>query len=158
MANSDPNARIPAAPDSGIPVEPSWRPLLWVAGCLAAIIGLGEFFLDVVLEVLELIGEGIFFVVEGSEEHLEDKIEEWFDLDPFHAEIVTAWGMTPVKLLLGFLVLRWLWRKAHSQLLPRVVAYLKRQVRAVLLAWGELPWPYKAMIAMAAFGALAVLI
>ena len=159
---TDPESKDAAVPSAAAldepPVEPSWKPLLWLVGGLAVVVGLGEVLFDLLLDILELIGEGIFFVVEGSEEHLEDKIEEWFDLDPFHAEIVTAWSLTPVKILLAILALKWLWRKAHSKLIPRIVARLKRQQLAVRLAWRLLAWPYKALLAVAVLGALALVI
>jgi hypothetical protein len=139
-------------------VEPSWKPLLWLVGGLAVAIGLGEIFFELILEGLEMLGEGVFYVVEGSEELLEDKIEEWFELDPYHAEIVTAWTMTPVKLLLAFIALKWLWRFSHNKLFPKIAAYIKRQYTAVQLAWRALAWPFKILIAIAAVGGLVVLI
>jgi hypothetical protein len=145
-------------PETRPAVEPSWKPLLWFAGGLTLLIVLGEVFFDVFLEGLEFLGEGIFFVVEGSEEHLEDKIEEWFDLDPYHAEIVTAWTMTPFKILLAIFALKWLWRFAHSKLFPKTVAYIKRQYTAVLLAWQVLAWPFKILAAVVALGGLLLFI
>ncbi len=157
MADSN-EQTLTSSPETEAPVEPSWKPLLWLVGGLTVIIALGEVFFDVLLEILEFIGEGIFFVVEGSEEHLEDKIEEWFDLDPYHAEIVTAWSMTPLKILLAIFALKWLWRLAHGKLFPRFMAYLKRQYTAVRLAWDILAWPFKALVAVALLGALALII
>jgi hypothetical protein len=145
-------------PEKNPAVAPSWKPLLWLAGGLTVLIVLGEVFFDVLLEGLELLGEVIFFAVEGSEEHLEDKIEEWFDLDPYHAEIVTAWTMTPFKILLAIFVLRWLWRRAHGKLFPRIAAYIKRQYTAVRLAWQLLAWPFKILAVAAALGGLLILI
>lgn len=144
--------------DAAPVVEPSWKPLLWFGGILAVIIGLEEVFFELILEVLEMIGEGIFFVVEGSEELLEDKIEEWFELDPYHAEIVTAWTLSPVKLFLAFLALRWLWRHSRLKLFPKIRAYLHRQYTAVRLAWQALAWYYKILLALAVLGVLAILI
>jgi hypothetical protein len=152
--NLFPSRHLETSPD----VTPSWKPLFWFAGILTALIALGEVFFDVLLEGLEFVGEGIFFVVEGSEEHLEDKIEEWFDLDPYHAEIVTAWTMTPFKILLAIFVLRWLWRLAHGKLFPKAMAYIKRQYTAVRLAWQMLAWPFKILVAVAALGGLIILI
>jgi hypothetical protein len=139
-------------------VEPSWKPLFWLVGGLALIIALGEMFFEFILELLETLGEAIFYVVEGSEELLEDKIEEWFDLDPYHAEIVTAWSMTPLKLLLAVLVLRWLWRLGRARLFPRIAAYSKRQYASVRLAWDALAWPYKLLLATGILGGLLILI
>lgn len=140
------------------PVEPSWKPLFWTVGFLAVVIGLWEVFFDLILEGLEFIGEAIFFAVEGSEELLEDKIEEWFDLDPYHAEIVTAWSLTPLKLLLALLALRWLWRLGRRKIFPKAASFLKRQYRAVRLAWQNLSWAYKSLILLAFLGGLLVLI
>lgn len=139
-------------------VEPSWKPLLWFVGGLAVVIGLGEIFFELILEGLEMLGEGIFYAVEGSEELLEDKIEEWFELDPYHAEIVTAWTMTPIKLLLAFFALKWLWRFSHGKLFPKVAAYIKRQYTAVRMAWQTLAWPFRILIAVAAIGGLVIII
>ncbi|MGZ8216030.1 hypothetical protein [Methylomagnum sp.] len=151
---------VPPSPhaDAAPAVEPSWKPLLWFGGGLAIIIGLGEVFFDLLLEVLEMFGEAIFFAVEGSEEILEDKIEEWFELDPYHAEIVTAWTMSPVKLFLAFLALRWLWRHSHSKLFPKIRAYLHRQYTAVRLAWQALAWYYKIPLVVVVLGILVILI
>lgn len=139
-------------------VEASWKPLIWAAAGLAAMIGLGEVFFDLILDGLEVLGEGIFYAVEGSEELLEDKIEEWFGLDPYHAEIVTAWTLTPVKLLLAFAALRWLWGLGRRKLFPKIVAYLKRQCRAVFLAWQDLAWFSKAFVVLALLGGVLILI
>lgn len=161
MAEPDSKEPITLAPRKAEPdptVEPSWKPLLWLAGSLTVIIALGEVFFELLLDLLETLGEAVFFAVEGSEELLEDKIEEWFDLDPYHAEIVTAWSMTPLKLLLAFLLLRWLWRMGRTRLFPRVAAYGKRQYASVGLAWQELAWPYKVLLAAGILGGLLILI
>jgi hypothetical protein len=161
MADSDskeplvlPTSNLEAAPS----VEPSWKPLLWLVGGLAIVIALGEIFFDLLLELLEMLGEGIFYVVEGSEEVLEDKIEEWFDLDPYHAEVVTAWSMSPIKILLAFLVLRWLWKLGRRKLFPKIAAYAKRHYTAVRLAWETLAWPYRILLAAGLLGGLLILI
>jgi hypothetical protein len=160
---SDPNPEAPSIPSSRssesiADIQPSWKPLFWLAAGLAVVIGLGEVFFDLALEGLGMLGHGIFYAVEGSEELLEDKIEEWFDLDPYHAEIVTAWTMTPVKLLLAFLVLRALWRLGRKRFFPQLAAYAKRQYAAVRLAWKVLGWPLKVLVGVVAVGALAVLV
>lgn len=139
-------------------MEPSWKPLFWMLGSVAALVALGEIFFEALLEGLEMVGEGIFLLVEGSEEHLEDKIEEWFDLDPFHAELITAWTLIPVKIALAVLVLRWLWRTASGRLWPKVKTFLHRQWAAVRLAWRLLAWPFKVLVAAVALGGLLVLL
>ena len=121
-------------------------------------IALGEIFFDLLLEVLELIGNSLFFVVEGSEELLEDKIEDWFDLDPYHAEIVTAWSFTPLKLLTAFLILRWLWKLARKKLFPRIATHAGREYAKVRLAWDGLAWPYRILLAASLLGGLLILI
>lgn len=157
MTASDSNdPSLPPPEDSAI--KPSWKPLLWLTAGLGTVIALGEVFFDVLLEGLELLGEGIFYAVEGSEELLEDKIEEWFDLDPYHAEIVTAWALTPVKLVLGVLILMWLWRLGQRKLFPRVRRYFNRQYHAVQLAWRALWWPYRILMILAISGGLLILI
>ena len=133
---SDPHSEASSLPPSrstAAEVQPSWKPLIGFAAGLAAVIALGEVFFDLALEGLEMLGHGIFYAVEGSEELLEDKIEEWFDLDPYHAEIATAWLTTPIKLLLAFSIVRALWRLGRWRLFPKLAAYLKRQWAAVRL-------------------------
>lgn len=156
--SNDPPVLPPGSSDAEIAVAPSWKPLLWLAGGLAVAIGLGEVFLDLILEGLELLGEAIFYAVEGGEELLEDKIEEWFDLDPYHAEIITAWTLTPVKILLAVLALRGLWRLGRRKLFPRVRTYCRRQYRAVQLAWRALAWPFRILILLLFLGGLLILI
>ncbi len=141
-----------------ISVKPSWKPLFWLVAGLALVIGLGEVFFDLILEGLGTLGQAIFYSVEGSEELLEDKIEDWFDLDPYHAEIVTAWTMTPIKILFAFLAVRAVWRVGHKRLFPKLAAYVKRQYTAVRLAWRALGWPFKILVGAVALGALAVLV
>ncbi|SMF95976.1 hypothetical protein SAMN02949497_3354 [Methylomagnum ishizawai] len=159
MSDSDSEAPArPAATEPELPVQPSWTPLYWFLGFVALAFILEEALFEFILEILEFIGDSIFFVVEGSEEHLEDQIEEWFDLDPYHAEIVTAWTLTPVKILAGLLLLRWLWRKARRQWFPKIAAFFRRQYRAVRLAWNLLAWPYKLLAGVVVVGVLAVLI
>lgn len=159
MTDFDPNDSVPDQPAT-LPtdVEPSWKPLFWVLGIVMLMLILEEVFFEIILEIFEFIGEAIFFVVEGSEEHLEDKIEEWFELDPYHAEIVTAWSLTPVKIFLGFLALRWLWKLMRRRLFPWIAASYRRHSSAVRLAWRLLFWPYKILAVVVTLGILVILI
>jgi hypothetical protein len=140
------------------PVEPSWKPLIWLVGGLAIAIALGEIFFELILELFETLGEAVFYAVEGSEELLEDKIEEWFDLDPYHAEIVTAWSISPLKILIAVLLLRWLWKLARRKLFPKAATYCRKQYTAVRLAWDTLPWLYRILLGLGLLGGLLILI
>jgi hypothetical protein len=152
------NAPADKGTQLGRQIEPSWRPLYWFIAVLALLIGLGEVFFDLILEAAELVAEAAFYTVEGSEELLEDRIEEWLDLDPYHAEIVTAWTMTPLKILLVIVVLRWLWVLLRKKWLPLWLAHLNRHYLAVRAAWQELFWPYRIAIVVAAVCSLALII
>lgn len=139
-------------------VQPSWRPLLILVGILWILLEFAEALFEFLLEMLELFGKGIFFAVEGSEELLEDKVEEWLDLDPYHAEMLTAWTTTPLKLLAALLILRWLWKLARAKLFPRIAAFAQRQILAVRLAWDVLAWSYRILLAVGILGVLIILI
>jgi hypothetical protein len=146
--------------DAAQAVEPSWKPLLWLVAGLAVLVGLGELLFDALLEV----GETLFLVlVEAPEEFLEDWIEEWLkenhphDADRY-SEMITAIGLTPVKILTGLILARWLWLHARRSFFPRARAFLWRQWLAVRLAWKALFWPYKILAGLAVLGVLAVLI
>ncbi len=148
-------------------IQPSWKPLWWVLGILFAVLGLGEFIIEFGMEALELvfdIFENIYLVlVEAPEEILEDYIEEWlkqhFPNDAsLYSEMVTAIGLTPVKILVGFVLLRGLWRYSKTHFLPKLLLWLKRHYLSVRLAIRLLAWPYKIIAAVVLLGILAVII
>jgi hypothetical protein len=148
-------------------IQPSWKPLFWSVGVLAALVGLGElvieFGLDTLEFVFELLEKVYLVVVEAPEELLEDKIEDWLaEHFPHQAarysELITAIGLTPLKILLGLLLLRWLWRHSRHTLLPRFARWVRRQWLAVRLAWRLLAWPYKALVVAGAVGSLFIFI
>jgi len=148
-------------------IEPSWKPLLWFLGILAAAIGLGELFLELGFHVLEALLELLetlyLALIEAPEELLEDQIEDWLKIHFPHeadrySEIITAFGLTPFKLLLLYFLARWLWRLGHSKIVPALERWCKRQVMKVRLAWRLLFWPYKLLIGIVALGLLAILI
>jgi hypothetical protein len=143
----------------GAAVAPSWKPLLWLVGGVAALVLLGELLFETLLEV----GETLFlYLVEGPEEVLEDHLEAWLtqhyphDADRY-SEMITAFGVTPIKILTAVLLLRWLWTHTHTSLLPKSRAFLKRQSLAVWLAWKALPWYYK-LLSVLALGAVAAIL
>jgi len=138
--------------------NPGWKPLLWLAGVIVLLVVLGEVLVVFGWELLELLGEGIFYVAEGSEEFLEDAVEKWFDLHPWEAERYTAWAMLPVKLLLAFLVLRTLWRWKKRKVFPAVKRWAQRQWLLIRLSWRSVWWPWKALLIIVAAGFLAILI
>lgn len=163
MADPDQNQladftdETPHAPPA---VEPSWKPLFWLIGGLTVLIVLGELLFDVFLDTLEVL---FLALVEAPEEILEDKIEDWLKVHYPHdadrySELITAIGLTPVKIVTGFLMARWLWRHSQSKLFPKFRAYLYRQYLAVRLAWQALAWYYKILIGVVVLGVLAVLI
>lgn len=149
------------------PIAPSWKPLYWAAGVLTAFIALWEIFLDLGMDLFELLLDLIEHVwlvlVEAPEELLEDQIEKWLkqhyphDADRY-SELITVYGLTPLKAVLVVLLARWLWRKARAHLFPRIVLFFRRNYAAVRLAWQLLAWPYKALAGVVVLGVLAILI
>ena len=156
---TEPNAEdlAPAVQDAA--VEPSWKPLLWLLGGIAALVLLGELLFDVLLEF----GEFLFLtLVEAPEEFLEDYIEDWLKAyDPHEAdrysEMVTAIGLTPVKIVTGLIFLRWVWMHTRRSLIPKAQAFLKRHSLAVWLAWCALPW-HRKLLAVAVMGVLVMFV
>ncbi|MGX2039551.1 hypothetical protein ACWJKU_05370 [Methylocaldum sp. MU1018] len=140
-------------------LKPGWKPLLWFGISLVIAVVAAELILEFSFQILELLGSAIFFIVEGSEEiFIEDKLEDWFDLSPRHAELITAWTMTPLKILLGILVLRWFWRYSRTRLVPALARWIKKQLRILNLSWSALWWPWKGLIVSMLIGSLFVLI
>ncbi len=138
--------------------NPGWKPLLWFLGSIIALIVLGEVLLEFGWELVEAVGEGIFLAVEGSEEFLEDAVEDWFHLEPWEAEMYTAWTMSPVKLFFAFLILRALWRWNKRKGFPAIKRWVAHQWLLVKLSWRGVWWPWKGLMIMAGVGMLMVLI
>jgi hypothetical protein len=161
----DPKA--PRALDESGDIQPSWKPLLWFLGGLAVLLGLWEVLLEFGLNLFELIFdilENVWLVlIEAPEEFLEDLIAEWLDNHFPHdadrySEIITAFGLTPLKIFLVFLILRWAWRHSRERLIPRIVAWFRHRVAEVRLAWFYLPWMYKVLLGVVAVGSLFLFI
>jgi hypothetical protein len=157
----------PPTPPDADEVTPSWKPLGWALGILGLAAILGEFALELTLDLLELIFdllENIYLVVvEAPEEILEDYIEQWLEEHypqdaSRYSEMVTAIGLTPVKLLVGLVLLRALWKYGKEHGLPRLGRWLKRHYLSVRLAFSLLAWPYKIVAALVVLGILVVLI
>ncbi|HYE34224.1 hypothetical protein [Methylocaldum sp.] len=145
--------------EADMQLKPSWKPLLWFGFGLITVIATAELILEFSLEILELIGEVIFYLIEGSEELLiEDKLEDWFDLSPRHAELITAWTVTPLKILLAFVTLKWLWRYSRTRLIPALMRWMKKQLKILSLSWSALWWPWKGVVVSMLIGGLFVLI
>ncbi|WP_434129951.1 hypothetical protein [Methylocaldum sp. GT1BB] len=139
--------------------EPSWKPLLWFGIGLVAVIASAELIFELILDILELLGDAIFILVEGGEEILiEDKLEDWFDLSPRHAELITAWTITPLKILLAIVTVRWLWRYSRTRLIPALMRWIKKQLKILRLSWSALWWPWKGVVLSMLIGSLFVLI
>ena len=136
-------------------VEASWKPLLWVGGFLVSLIILWEIFLELGIHIFSFLFEIIekiwLVLIEAPEELLEDKIEDWLkvhfphDAD-YYSEIVTAFGLMPLKIFLVLMLLRWLWRHAQTNLWPKWRLWLSTKVMQVRLAWRDLAWPYRILI------------
>ena len=156
MSDSDANEAHedsqPALPPS-TDIQPSWKPLWWLSGGLILLIGLWEgVLLELGLNIFELLFdlfENIWLVlIEAPEEFLEDQIAEWLknhfphEADRY-SEIITAIGLTPLKVLLVFFLARWTWRHARVTFWPRVRNWFRIRVIEVRLAWTELGWPYR---------------
>jgi hypothetical protein len=140
-------------------INPGWKPLLWFGIGLVAVIASAELIFDLLLDALDLLGDVLFILVEGSEEiFIEDKLEDWFDLSPRHAELITAWTVTPFKILLGIFVLKWLWRYCRTKLVPGLIRWIKKQLKILRLSWSSLWWPWKGVVATMLIGSLLVFI
>jgi len=136
-------------------IEASWKPLLWLGGILLSLVALWEIFLELGIHIfsflLQVIEHLWLVLIEAPEELLEDKIEDWLkvhfphDAD-YYSEIVTAFGLMPVKALLVVFLLKWLWNHSRTTLLPKVKRWLYIRVSEVKLAWAALAWPYKVLI------------
>jgi hypothetical protein len=139
--------------------QPSWKPLLWFGIGLVAVIASAELIFELILNLVDLLGDTIFILVEGSEEiFIEDKLEDWFDLSPRHAELITAWTITPLKILLGILTVKWLWRYSRTKLFPAFARWIKKQLNILRLSWSALWWPWKGVVVTMLLGSLFVLI
>ena len=140
-------------------VQPSWKPFYWFVGILGTLVLLWEFFLELTLDIIENVW---LILIEAPEELLEDLLTEWLkqhfphDAD-YYAEISTAIGLTPLKLLLVFVLGRWLWRRGREEWFPRWLAWGRIQAHQVKLAWLELAWLYRTL-AVIAFLALVTLL
>jgi hypothetical protein len=148
-------------------IQPSWKPLLWMGGILLSVIVLWEIFLDLGMNLFELIFEVLekvwLVLIEAPEEFIEDVLADWLKNHFPHeaerySEITTAIGLTPLKLLLVIFLARWAWRRARSRLWPRIQHWFHVRVTEVKLAWAELGWPYRILGAMLLLGILLVLI
>ncbi len=148
-------------------IQPSWKPLLWTGGILLSVVVLWEIFLELGMNLFELIFEILEHVwlvlIEAPEEFLEDVLAGWLKNHFPHeaerySEITTAIGLTPLKLLLVIFLARWAWRRAKSQLWPRVKRWFHVRVTEVKLAWAELIWPYRILGGVLLLGILIVLI
>lgn len=159
----------PAEPDLAATdtIQPSWKPLLWFGGSLVALMALWEVFLELGMNIFELLFdvlEHIWLVlIEAPEEMLEDALADWlknhFPHEAYrYSEIATAIGLTPLKLLLLYFVARWGWRRAKAQLWPRVRRWFHIRVTEVKLAWAELSWPYRILGGVLLLGLLILLI
>jgi hypothetical protein len=149
---------ITSETESTIPENPGCKPLLWFIGAIVALIALGEVLLHVGLELAELIGEGIFYVVEGSEEFLEDAVEDWFHLEPWEAEMYTAWTTLPIKIILGLVLLRYLWLWKKRRVWPFLKKWTISKWLLVRASWKGIWWPYKILFWIVVLGVLSVLI
>jgi hypothetical protein len=138
--------------------NPGWKPLIWLAGIIVLAIIMGEVLVVFGLELLELLGEAIFYVVEGSEEFLEDAVEHQFNLDPWEAERYTAWTTMPFKVLLGLWMLRAAWRWNKRKGLPAIQRWLQRQWSLIRASWRGVWWPWKTLIVVVVAGVLVILI
>lgn len=149
-------------------IQPSWKPLWWLSAGLILLIGLWEgVLLELGLNVFELLLdllENIWLVlIEAPEEFLEDQIAEWLKIHFPHeadrySEIITAIGLTPLKVLLVFFLARWGWRHARTNLWPRVRHWFHIRITEVRLAWADLWWPYRVLAGVLVFGLLVLLI
>ena len=148
-------------------VTPSWKPLLWLIGCLTLVFGLWELFLDLGANILEIVVElldNIWLVlIEAPEEWLEDKIADWlkhhFPHDAYHmSEVTTAVGLLLPKILLVYFLVRWLWTHSKTRLLPRFRRWAMIRVIQVKLAWQNLAWPIRWLVGLLVIGVLVILI
>lgn len=159
MSHPDPQQAPVSSSGASVDVAPSWKPLYWFVGILATLILLWEFFLELFLDIIEHVW---LILIEAPEELLEDLLTEWLkqhfphDAD-YYAEITTAIGLTPLKLLLVVVLARWFWRHGRSTLFPRWLAFIRGQAGQVRQAWHELTWTHRILAGTALVAVLVVL-
>jgi len=159
----------PAEPDLAArdTIQPSWKPLLWFGGSLVALVALWEVFLELGMNIFELLFDVIehiwLVLIEAPEEMLEDVLAGWLknhfphEADRY-SEIATAIGLTPLKLVLIFFVARWGWRRTKTEIWPKVRRWINVRVTEVKLAWVELAWHYRILGGFIVLGLLVILI
>mgnify|MGYP006280401643 CR=1 FL=1 len=168
MTDTDENPSSPSVvPPEDHELIPSWKPLWWVLGITASMIVLGELILEFGMNALEVVFdvlEHVYLVlIEAPEEILEDYIEEWlenhFPNDASrYSEMVTAIGLTPVKILVGIVLLKNLWMYSKHHFLPRLLRWIRRHYLSVKLAYQILPWHYKILVGVLVLGGLVILL
>lgn len=133
--------------DDDFEVEASWKPFYWFVGSFVAMFLLGEFLLDFGLELFEFLLEVIekiwLVLIEAPEEWLEDRLADYLKQHFPHeaerySEIATALGLTPLKLLLALVFIRYAFRKCRDVIWPKVRRWVRIRVKQVQLAWGHL--------------------
>ena len=148
-------------------IEPSWKPLFWLSGVLVSLIALWEVFLDFGLDLIEIlfkIIEKIWLVlIEAPEEVLEDALEDWLEHHvPYeadrYAEIATAIGLTPLKILLILVGLRFLFKYLKSRVWCPMLRWGHIRVLEVRGAWAALSWLYRILGGAVVLVALIILI
>ncbi|CAI8775672.1 hypothetical protein [Methylocaldum szegediense] len=157
---------VPNKPNSGSKhsgtkpdLQPGLKPLLWFGGGLIALIAFADLIFDLTLSLLDVLWNVLYTLVEGSEElFIEDKLEDWFDLSPRHAELITAWTLTPLKILFAIFALRWLWRYSRTRLIPALIRWTRKQLTLLRLSWSALWWPWKGVVVSVLIGSLFVLV
>jgi len=165
--NEDPPHPATSEPPPTESIQPSWKPLLWSGGSLFAVIALWEVFLELGMNIFELLFEVLekiwLVLIEAPEEMLEDVLAGWLknhfphEADRY-SEIATALGLTPLKLVLIFFLARWGWRRTKTELWPKVRRWFHVRVTEVKLAWAELAWPYRILGGLLVLGLLVILI
>ncbi len=126
---------------------------------MIALIAFADLIFDLTLSLLDVLWNVLYTLVEGSEElFIEDKLEDWFDLSPRHAELITAWTLTPLKILFAIFALRWLWRYSRTRLIPALIRWTRKQLTLLRLSWSALWWPWKGVVVSVLIGSLFVLV
>jgi hypothetical protein len=148
-------------------VKPSFKPLIWLGGGLLVFLGLWEVLLEFGLNFFELLFDIIehiwLWLVEAPEEFLEDRIADWLktnfphDADRY-SEIITAFVLTPLKIVLVLFLLKSLWQHSRARFFPAVVRWFKARYAEVFLAWQGLAWYYKIIFGIFVLGVLAIII
>lgn len=148
-------------------VEASWKPFYWFLGSAIAIFVLGELLIDFGMELFEFLFEILekvwLVAIEAPEEWLEDQLADYLKHHFPHeaerySEIATAIGLTPLKIILLVLFVRFALRKLRDVVWPKVRRWFRLRIKQVRLAWHTLNLIQKILAGVVSLVLLVILI